>query len=384
MAAMYGAVTLESFSLSCSLITDSLYGSVSLEALTSAGELTWLDADLSLENIEVSGTFLGGWALRGDVTLAPLTSEGVAHPENLFSASLSLGPLSASGYFGDRGNVTIEALSASGTILAGEMLSGAVTLRRLLSSGEIGDSKEYTGNLALEPLVVAGALSSESLLVGSAVLRRLALAANLYSGNVVSGTITLPVFESDGVLHGEFVGYGAVVIPTLQVYGTFAVPVSALASGYDGLAINLNSKALSRYDGQPFNSMALFNDVYLAASPAGIYALTGDDDAASAINAVVRSGLVDFGTNQLKRIRVAYISYRTDGDLELKVTTDEGESHTYKIGRIDGDGIHQNKVKIGRGMVGRHFQWEITNKEGCDFEIHDLTVFPQVLRRKFG
>jgi hypothetical protein len=92
---------------------------------------------------------------------------------------------------------------------------------------------------------------------------------------------------------------------------------------------------------------------------------------------------VDFGSNELKRIRAGYINYRTDGDLTLKITTDEGESYEYTIERIDGDGLHSNRIRLGRGMIGRHFQWELTNRNGCDFTINDMTLLPQTLPRKF-
>jgi hypothetical protein len=384
MPTFYGGGLLEELTGSGTFTDGSFHASLTLEELIGSGTFEWWQSAMEFEPLEISATLLPGGLFSGGGDLAPLTSSGAALAGRTWTGSVTLQPLQLTSEPAPHAALRLEPLTASGTLLPGNLFSGGGNLRRLASAGVFYPDGEFSASLTLQPLVLAATVTSEGRFNASVTLGRLALAASFYSGRLFTGSLTLPVLQGDGEFHGQFVGVGSLTLPMLYVTGSFTSPAPTLAGRYAGLTIDLNSKALTRYDGQPFNSMALFNGVYLAASPTGIYALTGTDDAAAAINAVVRSGLIDFGTNQLKRIRVAYINYRTDGDLTLKVTTDEGDSHEYTIERVDGASLHQNRVKIGRGLVGRHFQWEITNRDGCDFTVNDLTLMPETLRRKVG
>ena len=52
----------------------------------------------------------------------------------------------------------------------------------------------------------------------------------------------------------------------------------------------------------------------LAANSNGIYVLTGDDSAGTDIDALIKTGLIDFGTSLEKQIPYAYIGLSKSGN----------------------------------------------------------------------
>lgn len=386
MAAIYGDVQLQPIVVSAEIGNEALDATAVLQALTVSAQIESEDNRLVLAPIEVAATILTGNAFSAAAALQPLDSSGVFAAGTLLNADLTLRPLDVTARI-DKGafDLTLEPLDADGSILAGNVLNAALTLRKLDSEATIlANTTPLTAAIELQPLVLAATFTQNTLITASLRLKELALAAQMYSGNVFSAQLVLPVLEIDGNLYPQLRLAAALTLPLLVLQSTIDSALPAVEGDYAALSLNLEGqKALTRADGWPFNSFAKFNGVYLAAGAGGIFALAGDDDAATAIDAVIRSGQIDFGSKNLKRIRAGYINYRTNGTLVLKLTTDEGESYEYMIERIDGDALHSNRIKLGRGMIGRHFQWEVRNVAGADFDINDITLLPQELPRKF-
>ena len=147
-------------------------------------------------------------------------------------------------------------------------------------------------------------------------------------------------------------------------------------------AMNAKHTGLTEYTNFAFNSAAVFDGATLVANASGIFALGGDVDDAAIIDAYARLGISDFGTLAHKRVDMAYVGYRSDGVLRLRVITDEQESYDYTLATRDGDSLHGNRLKLGRGMRGTYWQAEVGNVAGADFEIDTLQLMAQPLSRK--
>lgn len=251
-------------------------------------------------------------------------------------------------------------------------------------------------------LVLPKPLLSVAGLVGNVgrmanTLRGIALAVQGATGEVGRVTLTLPI---SGNLQNDYVGglsasgfeqeRGSVTLTLPMLILQSTGQTSAVVSGDpDGnvlpaIVIQTETGALTQYTNYPFNSMAKFNGVYLGASAEGLFVLTGDTDNTAFINAAARVGITDFGTSFLKRIDRCYVGYRTSGDLVVRVFTDEIHIRDYLITAYGKAGLHGNHTRIGKGLAARYWQFEILNRNGCDFELNALELKPTHLRRRIG
>jgi len=154
---------------------------------------------------------------------------------------------------------------------------------------------------------------------------------------------------------------------------------------FEAWVVNAETKAPFQYDNFPFNSFAQVSGRYLAMSDTGLYELTGSDDAGTSINAIIKTGLTNFGSNLKKSIPRAYFGYTSDGDLLFKtITTSTGKKveDWYRLEARTVDDTRDTRVKIGRGLLSTYWQFEIVNVDGADFDIDDIKLLPAVLKRR--
>jgi hypothetical protein len=156
---------------------------------------------------------------------------------------------------------------------------------------------------------------------------------------------------------------------------------------YTAWVMTPQTKAMRGYTNFPFNSFAQMGDLILAAGPQGVYRLGGKTDIGDVITARIRSGLTDMGARQFKRIDRAYLGYRSDGTLCLRVTatTQTGDKtvYTYQMVKQPADAIRESRVQLGRGVKSVYWSFELCNDEtGSDFELDSMTILPMVLTGK--
>lgn len=154
---------------------------------------------------------------------------------------------------------------------------------------------------------------------------------------------------------------------------------------YTVWAVHPQYPAATEYDNFEFNSFAKAGSKYLAASRDGIYELGGSDDAGADIAAVVRTGLFDFGATQLKQVTRAYLGYTSDNRLVLKtIATDGGQKieRWYELQDKTADDIRESRIKLGKGVKSRYWQFELINVDGGQFEIDQLHLMPLMLSRR--
>ena len=68
---------------------------------------------------------------------------------------------------------------------------------------------------------------------------------------------------------------------------------------------------------------------------------------------------------------------------EVTLITDQHHEYSYVLHpRQDAADLHASRVKFGRGVKGRYWQWKLANRNGADFDIDMLTldVSPSVRR----
>lgn len=181
-------------------------------------------------------------------------------------------------------------------------------------------------------------------------------------------------------------GYSPV---TGSIGGTLPVLVfdaelwQALTAAFRAWALNTRRAALTEYDNFEFNSFTKFNGKVVAAGPAGIFELSGQaTDAGTAIDADVLTGAEDFGTTFNKRVPRVYLGYSAAGPLEFRTVVSKDGTRIYLLPYNGQDLVQRRRVPIGRGPKSPWWQFGVTNRDGADFLISDILVYPEKSSRR--
>lgn len=175
----------------------------------------------------------------------------------------------------------------------------------------------------------------------------------------------------------------AEILEETDIYTLFKTPSEIT----QGVAMNLEgAQPISEYDNFSYNSLTYYNGKFYGASDTGLYELSGNDDAGTAITARLQSLMLDFGTSRQKRVRSAYLGYTSSGELILRVksvTQGKLTEDWYKARKADAaDAPQANIMHVGQGLRSRYWQFELTNVNGADFEIDLLEMYPIFLGRR--
>lgn len=171
------------------------------------------------------------------------------------------------------------------------------------------------------------------------------------------------------------------------IYALSAESVAALMTGTqfvadftDGWAYNLNTGAASFYEGMAFNSFALIDGEYYGCNAAGIYRLTGDDDAGADIQATITLGTSRLDSDAIKSVPFAYVGAKSAEPMLLTCRV-EGQEYSYEFSRETAV-MAPAKVKTGKGLEGTYWQIEISNQNGANLDLDHLELITAPKSRK--
>lgn len=234
-------------------------------------------------------------------------------------------------------------------------------------------------------LTDAGALADAALATAEHV-------ATLLDSFVATATLTgdalLYALLSDTAALSDAPNAYAQVLQALNDGALFGVTLYTGEDAYTAWVMTPGTRAMRRYLNYPFNSYAQMGAQLYGADAAGVYTLTGaDTDAGDSIHASLRTGLLDFGTRQMKRMERAYLGYAADGTLCLRVcvtsSTGSKVDYTYKMTAVSAAAAREQRIGIGKGLKSVYWQFELDNSaDGGAFELSDITVLPMVLTRR--
>lgn len=166
-----------------------------------------------------------------------------------------------------------------------------------------------------------------------------------------------------------------------------AIGVSLVLDGvpYLGLAMNTDTRGITEYDNYQYNSLASFNGALYGAGAAGLYRLDGPDGDES-VDAYLRTALLRLGGGKQARVNSAYLGYRSNGTLQLKVITTGNTgskvAHVYQLAEQPADSSRAGRIKVGRGLKSVYWAFELANIAGADFDLDVLQVHPLILDRR--
>ena len=163
---------------------------------------------------------------------------------------------------------------------------------------------------------------------------------------------------------------------------SFIITTSKVGGGSSYIAYLLSPEgnSVTNYDNYNFNLCTKYGNNYLFANSSGLYEFGGVTDAGSTIRAVIETIAYSFGDSNKKQVPSIYLGVTNSSTFLLKVRVDGKAEVTYKM-RKRTMGLDTQKVDIGKGLIGRYFQFELIT-EADDFEMESIEFFPLFIRRK--
>jgi hypothetical protein len=286
---------------------------------------------------------------------------------------------------------TISATAAQSTVIAGDITLPVLTMSGTSGFQTTGEFEEDLPSLAASSTSLTGEIHegdcdipfftiNATLLNGGISQGVASLPFFLFTGRTVNtGTASdsIPVFTINAYAHGPLLHTLDETLPLLQVVATLVHASTAFRC----YVLNTENSAITEYDNFPFNSFCTFKGKHLAAGASGIMLLEGNKDLSRDIQAYLNVGNNDFDLPNIKRITDAYLSMKGDGSYYLTVTSDDGVAHSYLLSTTTGDRIKNLKTNVGKGKKGRFFELELSNLAGADFELYDMVLNVELLKR---
>lgn len=150
---------------------------------------------------------------------------------------------------------------------------------------------------------------------------------------------------------------------------------------YSGWVMNPENYAISNYTNFQFNSVTYFAYETLLANSSGIYAMDATTDAGSYINSKMKTAAMNFGTSSQKQVPEILLGVNNTGKVILVVTVDGQMTTTYQLD-VPSTYLDTQRIKVGKGIHGRYWQFELHTLQNSDFDLDTFEFFPIAWGRK--
>lgn len=286
-------------------------------------------------------------------------------------------------------------LVASAT-LQGDRLAAAALIDAVSFAGVALTSVSALANLA-DALVLygAGIVVQEGDVVDTAELADIidasaramvALLSSVAVSGAAEGLGVFSVLVDDAFVVDETLTPTASFLAALAEAVEFTATVTIDGLPFWALAMSAPNKAVTEYTAFDINSLTEFNGQLYGAGAAGLYLLEGDDDAGEPIEATLRTGLLRLANGLHARIDSAYLGYRSDGTLKMKVvyTGEDGikRGQVYDLQELNARDNRAGRIKVGKGLKSVYWAFELSNTDGADFGLDMLEILPLVMARR--
>lgn len=207
------------------------------------------------------------------------------------------------------------------------------------------------------------------------------------AGDEASNTYALTVVLRDVAVFNAYLAGQVDLVTLLRESVGFTTQLRFDDGNRIAWAINTESQGVSRYTNYPFNSMARIGNRYYGLHTGGVVRLDGNDDAGDPINARLRLGMYNFGTNLEKSFSEVYVGATNEGQLLLKVIfvndgTGEKNAAIYAMKVRPANAERETRFEPGKGIKAVSFDYELTNVDGGDFDIRNVEFQPMFNGRR--
>ncbi len=172
----------------------------------------------------------------------------------------------------------------------------------------------------------------------------------------------------------------AIFLSSLLESFLITVPTAKGQDTYLAYLLSPETNSVTNYDNYNFNLCTKFGSKYLFANNSGLYEFGGTTDAGSTVRSVIETIAYSFGDSNKKSVPNIYLGVTNSSTFILKVRVDGKAEVSYKIKKKT-TGLDTQKVDIGKGLIGRYFQFELIT-EADDFKMESIEFFPLFIKRK--
>lgn len=141
--------------------------------------------------------------------------------------------------------------------------------------------------------------------------------------------------------------------------------------------MNTETAAAYWYSNWQFSDMVQVGDVVLAVGPEGLCVIGGNTDAGEVIDAVLKYGFMDFGTEQKKRLPEIVFGYAADTPMAVEVET-YGQGYPAFEYRISPQRQSQQptngRLTPGKALNARYWRIAVHNTDGGAFSVNSITA----------
>lgn len=209
--------------------------------------------------------------------------------------------------------------------------------------------------------------------------------------------VTLPALKMGGeslqnavgVLTLQIPHYGMALSGLLSIEGVMSATLPSLLINffstasddvYDSMVMNLKNEALTLYSNYKFNSACQFKGKPFGATKTGIFDLNkGNTDDGTLIEWNIKTGLLDLEQIVKRKLRQAWLSYKTSGDIMFTIVLPDGTEYEYSLTGIDTTETGL-RVKFGKGIRTKYLALDIENIDGSSFALDELKLHFQNTR----
>lgn len=146
-------------------------------------------------------------------------------------------------------------------------------------------------------------------------------------------------------------------------------------------AFNARTMAMSRWEALQVTEVHEANGVVYGMADDGIYVLSST----LAADALLESGLYDFGVIETKHLRHMYITYTATAPIHVGITRSNGggkQRVMYGKAAYVAENPVQTRINLGRGPLARYWGMTLANTDGGFASVKDMRLVPNVTTRR--
>lgn len=349
------------------------------------------DADITLPQVSILAQIVHFAFLDSQFPLLESSIIGHIGYRALFASALpQLASSMVGGFPG--GFITLPQITVDASALLGNNLSGAITLPQVVVDGLGFGTGQASGAITLPQITLDVAASIGNVGAAALMLPQVLLECAGFTGNGLAAAITLPQITLDAAGYSQFLATMSSRLMPLTSYMVGGPGEGAVAAI---VVMNLRTGAITEYSGWLFNSLTKHRGRYLGADANGLYELTGETDAGTAIDADARTLSTDLSPIDekgqfapfAKRPTDAYLTYQSDEPMVFSVYVgDDAYDYDVPKGRYmsnkESATVRPHKVELGKGIEANFLQFGVRNVEGGDFLFDSTRALIDILRRR--
>ena len=246
-------------------------------------------------------------------------------------------------------------------------------------------SNDEAGQINASLPSLLGALAGVDEITGviSVVLPAMKIYSETLDGESGELNVSLPFFKALFSGLDSIEGILGIKIPLMKMslFATTFTDGVEDTDSFTALVMNVKNKGLTEFKNYGFNSFCNFVGRNVGALSDGIYELAGDKDVNDEISWNFRTGAIHLEMKSKKRLKQAWFSYKSNGDLMVTIVLASGESYEYDVEGYT-ETLDGGRVKIGKGIRTKYLMFDVKNIEGSTINLDAIRLHYDLIKKK--